>query len=584
MAIHTVRDYFTQNITTNAKQWIAGYLMGIFLRRILTYSYVGDTNYPINNVGTLLISTADTTPTAAPTFPVNTKAGINQGTGREFYVWIPPSVRAVQLADVGRLLVLRSTANSTYNSGIFLITGLEALSYTVSTTSGNGISPIQITTTAPHTLTTGQTVTISGVTGNTNANDTFTITVLDNLNFTLNGTTGNGLFSGGGTVVTNCYIVDFRTMGSTGFPPVEAFDSMNWYIYERDTAAPPSGAQNSTWNAVNNGTYGGYGNSTTPRIIMQSPHSLGWQVRLCHESFADYSQNFTGNGNYGNVPTITAMPGFGGNASGDFAVAGPHLHGPLYYNTNNTIKFAGTAPGFGDDSSVNGPPSSYWPFSWRITIVGDDTGLGVVIFGRRQFTPNTNISVPQDYFCVFGMTENEPLPLPVNPAARLYVIGSGISTGGNSGYGDSLNDISWSPNILYLGSFNDLNRGPWCQGASQTQGGIPCSCVPSIWTYVSGVGQFGSPMFDGSAADSPWSGSTELFSVDALAGTFATWNGNPNVENVYPFEPRVIGTIPHLRSGRSNFGNFTVTTDGTHSWMHMKRGIYVTWNGPQVIP
>lgn len=584
MAIHTVRDYFTQNITTNAKQWICGYLMGIFLRRILLYSYVGDTNYPINTVGSLLIATADTTPTSAPTFPANTKAAINQGTGREFYVWIPPSVRAVSLADVGRLLVLRSTANSTYNSGIYLITGFEALSYTVSTTSGNAVSPIQITTTAPHTLTTGQTVTISGVGGNTAANGTFTITVLNSTQFTLNGTTGNGNYTSGGTVTTNCYIIDYRTMGSTGFPPVEPFGSMNWYLYEKDTAAPPSGSPNSTWVAANAGTYGGYGNSTTPRIVMQSPHALGWQVRLCHETFADYSLNFNGNGNYGNVPVITCVPGFGGNSAGDYAVAGPHLHGPLYYNTNNNGKFIGTAPGFGDDSSVNGSSSSYWPFSWRITIVGDDTGQGVVIFGRRQFTPATNISVPQDYFFACGLAENEPTPLPVNNAARLFMIGSGISTGGNSGYGDSLNDISWSPNILFQGSFGDLNRGNWCQGVSQTQGGVPCSCVPSLWTYVSGVGQFGSPIFDGSAADSPWSGSTELFSVDALAGTFATWHGNAGIENVFPIEPRILGTIPHLRSGRSNFGNFTVTTDSSHSWMHMKRGMYVTWNGPQVIP
>ncbi len=215
MAIHTVRDYFTQNITTNAKQWICGYLMGIFLRRILTYSYVGDTNYPINAVGTLLIATADSTPTTSPTFAVGTKAGINQGAGKEFYVWIPPTVRTVGLADIGRLLVLRSTANSTYNSGIFLITGFESLSYSVSTTSGNGVSPIQITTTAPHALVTGQTVTIAGVTGNTNANGNFTITVLNNTQFTLDGTTGNGAYGGGGTVTTNCYVVDFRTMGAT---------------------------------------------------------------------------------------------------------------------------------------------------------------------------------------------------------------------------------------------------------------------------------------------------------------------------------------------------------------------------------
>lgn len=586
MAIHTVRDYVTQNITTSSRQWVSGYLLSIFLRRVLLYSYVGDTNYPINSVGSLLIATPDSTPTSTPTFNSGTKAGINQGTGREFYVWVPPSVRVVSLADVGRLLVLRSTANSTYNSGVFLITGFEALNYSVLTTSGTGISPIQITTTAPHTLTTGQTVTISGVGGNTNANGTFTVTVLNNTQFTLNGTTGNGAYTSGGTIVTNCYIIDYRTMGATGYPPVEAYDSMNWYLYAAETSTPTSGAPNSTWVGVNSGTYGGYGDSTTPRIIMQSPHSVGWQVRLCHETFADYSKNIQTNGNYGNVPLITAIPGFGGNSAGDYAVGGPHLHGPLYYNTNNTTKYVGMAPGFGDDSGSFGIPysaSQYQQMQFRITIVGDDDGQGVVLFTRFWRNP-TGVSQPKDSITSFGIAENEPLPLPVNNVARLFVLGSSLSTGGNGGFGVNLNDITWTPGIIYAGIFSDANHQPYLQGVTQTQGGIPCSCAPSLWTYVSGVGQFGSPVFDSSASDSPWSLSTELFAVDLLAGTFNTWNGNAGIEPSMPMEPRILGTIPHLRAGRSNFGNFQVATENNHNWMHLKRGVYVTWNGPLTIP
>jgi len=61
------------------------------------------------------------------------------------------------------------------------------------------VSPIQITTSAINALVTGQTVVISGVTGNTAANGTFVITVIDNTHFTLNGTTGNGAYGAGGT-------------------------------------------------------------------------------------------------------------------------------------------------------------------------------------------------------------------------------------------------------------------------------------------------------------------------------------------------------------------------------------------------
>lgn len=577
MAIHTVRDYLVQNVSTSSKQWVAGYLLGIFLRRVLGYTYVGDTNYPLNTVGTLLIATPDSTPTAAtPTFAVGTRAGINQGSGREFYVWVPPSVRAVALADVGRLLVLKSTANSTSNSGVYNITGFEALNLSVQTTTGNGVSPITVTTTTTNTLTTGQTVLISSVTGNTNANGTWTITVLNGTQFTVNAT-GNGTYGGGGTVVTNSYVIDYRSMGQAGLPPQEPFDSMNWYLYAADSLAPVSGLPNSTYPA----NYGGNGNSTTPRIVMQSPHSLGWQVRLCHETLADYANNI-GVNQQGNVPVMTASPGFGGNISGDFAVAGPHLHTAQYYfnyTANTTTLIAGNTPGFGEASAIIGG-SGFFPVQYRITIVGDDTGQGVAMFARRQF----DASSPKSYLIAFGLPENEPLPLPTNNTARLFFYGSGLSNNNSNDYGNSLNNVGWSPGNVFAsnGSTPDSNLG---QGVSQSQGGIPCSSVPSIWTYSFGSSQFGSPIFDGSASDSPWLNGTELFPVDIVNGTVATFSGYSSVsQTLFPLEPRIIGTIPHLRAGRSNFGEYALTTDAGHVFQHMRNGVYVTWNGPQVIP
>jgi hypothetical protein len=632
MAIHTVRDYLTQNQTTVNRQWIPGYLIGIFMRRILGYTYVGDTNYPINPVGTMLIATADSTPTAAtPTFAVGTRAGINQGTGREFYVWVPPSTRVVSVTDVGRLLVLKSTANSTFNSGIFLITGFEALNYSVLTTSGTGVSPIQVQTTATNTLTTGQTVTIASVGGNTNANGTFTITVINSTTFTLNGTTGNGNYTSGGTVQTNTYIIDYRTMGPTGFPPQEAFDSMNWYLYEADSIAPVSGTastysvlttsgtgvspiqvQTTTTNTLStgqsvtitgvggntsangtftitvinsttftlNGTtgngnytsggtinptsqYRGTGNSTTPRIMLLSPHPVGFQVRLCHETFQDYSAG-TAQGN-GNVAAITCIPGFGGTAFGDFPIGGQHLHTAQFYNSSSYASYAGMTPGFGDDSAVSGNLQ----FQSRITIVGDDGGQAVCIFVRREFAPGD----PLMAFCIFGLPDNEPTPLPINNAARLFVYGSGQSTSPGNGYGAFLNNIGF-----YTGNIGTNQLG---QGVSQSLEGLPCSSLPSMWAYVTGGGQGSGPQADGSATDSPWLNATELTTVDIFNGTVAQFGGGVNS---LPFEPRIIGTMPLVRCGRANFNTFMVTTDSTHSWQNMNRAVFVTWNGPQVIP
>ncbi len=582
MAIHTVRDYLTQNINSGNRQWIPGYLLTIFMRRILGYSYVGDTNYPINAVGTLLIATSDSTPTAAtPTFAAGTKAGINQGASREFYVWVPPATRVVSLADVGRLLVLKSTANSTFNSGIFLITGFESLTYTVSNASNT--NPITITTSTNHALTTGQTVTISGVTGNTAANGTWTITSTGLNTFTIP-VAGIGTGSTG-TVTANSYVIDYRTMGA--FPPVEAFDSMNWYLYAADSATPTQGATNSTWPT----TYGGNGNSTTPRIILQSPHALGWQTRICHETNFDWGRNIgQTNGAAGSVPVMTASPGFGGNASGDFAVGGPHLHTALFYSGTYDANaygansyMAGNCPGFGDPSFYEILYTPATVVQYRMTLVGDDAGQGIVMIARKQF----NTTQPKSFLLAFGLAENEPAPLPVNNTSRLFCIGSGSSASSNNDFGNTLNNVGLSTGLVFGASFgNSYTENNTVQGVSHSVGGVPVSCSPSLWMYGVGNSNFGSPGFDGSAGDSPWAQNTELFPVDLINGTVTSFNGstNPQQPPIFPYEPRMIGTIPHLRAGRSNFGEYTTTNDTNRSWQHMRNGVYITWNGPLVVP
>jgi hypothetical protein len=90
--------------------------------------------------------------------------------------------------------------NGRANFGPFALTSDTIATLSVQTTSGSGVSPIQVTTTTTNALTTGQTVVISGVVGNTAANGTFVITVINNTTFTLNGTTGNGTYVSGGTV------------------------------------------------------------------------------------------------------------------------------------------------------------------------------------------------------------------------------------------------------------------------------------------------------------------------------------------------------------------------------------------------
>lgn len=794
---HLLRDYVTQASSQSSSTFIGSYLTSIFLRRVLLYTYVGDTNYPINPVGTLLVSTADTTPTAAtPTFAVGTRAGINlsssslSNVGKEFYVSIPnvgAGGRNVVLADVGRILVLRSTSNPQFNSGCFLIdgydpgtnsyavdyrsgtnisgstfiasgsnnvglptgtinvlsttgftgsgsitvqtsvgfqqvnytstnatqflgctlgtgvmstggmvaqqvtfpqatlnvvsttgftpsgtlfiestTGRQTVTYTGTTATtftgvavaaggtytgnavGTGLSPIvQAFTTTITAGSNGQTFPLSNATLNvssvfTNGSTTIavgsnnaflpqgTINVASTTGFPSSGTiyvtttqgvqtvaytntsggnqftgctggigqmvTGNQVYYGfppSGYIfvatTTNVQMVSYTGVTSNTFtgcntsptatgslatngvvyfspsvPIIELADSMNWYLYEKDSNVPTTGASNTNTNTQ----YRGFGNSTNPRIILQSPNSNAWQVRICHETLDDAG--------YGGVssecPIISMIPGFNGDIHGDFQVGGPHLHTPLYYNSNSTA-YTGAAPGIGDNLNV---PSGTSTEIYRITIVGDDGysgsgGTAVTIFGRRP----GDAASPRSYMMVFGMPENEPLPIPPNTDARLYALGSGSSTGS----GQSLNDVSW-----YTGTLgNQTMQGVTKQfiGTALPTNSIPMSCNVSLLGYVVGNGQQGSPIFDGSAADTPWMGATELFSVDIISGVTQGWNGTA-VAFPY-FEGRYMGTIPHIRVGRANYGEYTLSTDTNRGFQHMRRGIWMLWGGPPVI-
>ncbi len=75
----------------------------------------------------------------------------------------------------------------------------DAASSAASVTSATNASPIVITSSIEHGLADKQDVTVSGVLGNTAANGTFSIVVVDGIRFSLTGTTGNGTYTSGGS-------------------------------------------------------------------------------------------------------------------------------------------------------------------------------------------------------------------------------------------------------------------------------------------------------------------------------------------------------------------------------------------------
>jgi hypothetical protein len=92
------------------------------------------------------------------------------------------------LAANGNFQVKNKTANT-----------FELYAY-ASVSNATNATPIQITTTEEHGFADGSTVTISGVEGNTAANGTFVISVVDALNFTLDSSIGTADYTEGGAV------------------------------------------------------------------------------------------------------------------------------------------------------------------------------------------------------------------------------------------------------------------------------------------------------------------------------------------------------------------------------------------------
>ena len=106
----------------------------------------------------------------------------------------------------------------------------------ISGTTGNTINPIVITSDA-HGLVTGQLVTISGVGGNTNANGTFVVTVIDVNTFSISAT-GNGSYTSGGTWnVTGLYSAAIAATELNGYTSGVTYTiEFNWTVSSANQA------------------------------------------------------------------------------------------------------------------------------------------------------------------------------------------------------------------------------------------------------------------------------------------------------------------------------------------------------------
>ena len=413
------------------------------------------------------------------------------------------------------------------------------------------------------------------VVGHTNFN-------LDGITYT-KGTGNNGSLNQGGTDIyafaPNGYTVSAADIGrivvlrSPGYPMVNSGlfrvtsvdTTNNWlYLNYRSGDVPPA-ETGMTWTVfenefvftanVNNGgngianTYQTQGTATASRIILQSPSSLNWQVRICVES--NYDQVFNGGAvtPSANGGAVTIAPGFGGTLAGDFAVGGPHLHQVLYYNTHDQ-SIAGATVGFWPDNVVQG----------RFYMWGDDV-TGTCFAACRSVIGGNGAGS----FTHFGLTVNEEQPLPPKPVQRLFVMGANGS--GNSGD----NGIYWA-------------SGPGTARAGLSFGlsGQPITAIYSVYNPLAGeVFAPGNTSARNSTngGDNPYIAASELIPVDIFVGGNDHMSSDFNSNEHMILEGRRLGTAPFVQMGRGNYGYFQVSTDSTHAWLHLTDGMYLPWQG-----
>lgn len=261
------------------------------------------------------------------------------------------------------------------------------------------------------------------------------------------------------------------------------------------------------------------------------------------ETGTDYSSSLT-------VRTkSTIAPGFGGDSIGDFQPGGQHLHGALFFNTS-TVNYAGTVAGINPVDS-NGMCRYYF---W-----GEDSTGSTVIITRNVDTGNSANNI-----AAFGLPEDEQYPDDPQAVRRLFVYGC---------------------DNIFDGGKGDVNfRSGFAQTIGHTVVGFGYSGQPIVggvspMGYISGQQLQGDgPRFSGNGSDNPIIALTELLTVDIVLGTWDASDFAGQNQNLI-LEPRRLGRFPIARMGRSNFGNWTTSTDANRTWFHTLNGVYMPWRG-----
>ena len=241
---------FTLKGATGSGNWTGGGAVAVnapsdtleFLRRLAVLSATGialhDLDYLLRNQSVSQSSIAFTAVQATAALQAIRDAIASlpipaplQVTGASYASPIAITTATAHGLETGAQVSITGVGGNTNANGTFTITIVNATSFTLDGSAGNGAwtsggivtpsyqvtgasnaSPIAITTATAHGLETGAQVSITGVGGNTNANGTFTITTVNATSFTLNGSAGNGAWTSGGIVTPTYYPSTIQTI------------------------------------------------------------------------------------------------------------------------------------------------------------------------------------------------------------------------------------------------------------------------------------------------------------------------------------------------------------------------------------
>ena len=426
--------------------------------------------------------------TGSPTFSI---VGVN-GTTAANASW------TATVIDTTHLLLNSGVANAAYVSG-----GRYGSPLGTTVTGATNASPIVITAAGPHGLSTGQNITIAGVVGNTAANGSWTVTVVDATHYSLNGSTGNAAYTSGGTA-----------SGAQVSTDIDGFriDAQGDAAYLATTATPlvslfGGPAVNVHNNLFTGGTFAAGCSFTCTSMTDYAFQVASGTVALSNNAI----QNFRRPVNIGQTSAITTSATLSANVITGVTARGISLGASTGFSmpgvtiTGNTIDATGSTSGPAGITVSNGG-----------NIISGNTftgvgGSGVFIDLCKKFNTNNN-SVTNNTFTGSGVGVYVTASQPGSQCTTSNTEGSGgwVSGGGR------INGLVVTGNNFAMGT----------NGLVHSTAGFSPNAVPvSTGPVDSTCNWWGSATGPTNAANPTGTGATLSYTVSPdPAFTFSPWS------------------------------------------------------------